>query len=141
MVCDVCNMCHGPRFHGHGSPEFTPVRTHGAQKNERRLMLRFVVATFSKTPLHDDINGAASCQRQRHWTSFDIMAPGAGHCVACTCGVPPIHSTTGLVFAVVLEERAFAANVPRPFESTATSRCSWRRRSTSTFFCCFSPAP
>ena len=98
MVCDVCNMCHGPRFHGHGSPEFKPVRPHGAHKNDRRLMIRLVVATFSKTPLHDDINGAASCQRQRQWTSFDIVAPGCrSPCrLQLRCATHPQHNWLGL---------------------------------------------
>ena len=77
-------------------------------------------------------NGNASRLLSIQWLQ------GASHGDACNCDAPPIRNTTALVFAAVLEEKAFAANVPRPLDSTATSHCSLRRRFTSTFSCCFS---
>ena len=80
-------------------------------------MTRTVVATFEKKNLlHDDLNGAASFRRQCHWTSFGTVAPSGLYCFRLQ--LHPIRNTTGLV-ATVLEEVAFAADVPRKFDTRA----------------------
>ena len=93
MVCDVCNKRHGSKIHGHGSPPEDTVFVHADRVASHDQICR---CQSKKNVFHDDINGAASIQRQCRWTSFEEVAPGDKYCVACNSDVPPIRNTTGL---------------------------------------------
>ena len=66
VVCDVCNMRHGSRTSVR--PDAVRKRTSGVSRTDLSSPGFFF---FEEIKLqHDDVNGAASFQRQCHWTSF-----------------------------------------------------------------------
>ena len=120
MVCDVCNVCHGSRFHGHGSPPELAQIVHAVRKKKRGVAsLDQFCRRHVKKPY--DIKWRGKLPTAMPLGFF--RSSGSRR---------PIRKTTGLVYAAVLEEGAFAADVSRTFDTTARSRCSCRRRSIPT---------